>query len=370
MKVLITGSDGFIGKNVYHYLKSYTKFKISTFNRNDKIQNLKKKILNCDFIIHLAGENRPKNDKLFFEINTDLTNKLCKYVVSHNKKIPIIFSSSIRALDDSSYGRSKFKAELLFQKLHNSNNNPVYIFRLPNIFGKWSRPNYNSVVSTFCYNISNDLPIKIDDKNKILNLLYIDDLIIHFMNILKKRKHIESVVWPKIKPVYNITVGELANKIIDFNDQRKNNFINNVGKGLNRALYSTFMSFTKPINFSTKVQKNQDSRGVFVEMLKNNDSGQFSFFTSKPGVIRGEHFHNTKTEKFLIVKGEAKFLFKNLITNEISEILASDKNFKIIDTIPGWIHSIENIGDCNLIGLIWANEVFDKKNPDTIMVKE
>ena len=370
MKVLITGSDGFIGKNVLNYLKSYTKFNISTFNRKDKIQNLKNKILNCDLIIHLAGENRPKDDKLFFEVNANLTNKLCKYVILHDKTIPIIFSSSIRALDDSSYGRSKFKAESLFQKLNKSNNNPVYIFRLPNIFGKWSRPNYNSVVSTFCYNVSNDLPIKIDDKDRILNLLYIDDLLIHFMKILKKRKHIESVIWPTIKPIYSITVGDLANKIIDFNKQRKKNFINNVGKGFNRALYSTFMSFTNSNNFSTKVQKNQDDRGIFVEMLKNNNSGQFSFFTSKPGVIRGEHFHNTKTEKFLIVKGEARFLFKNLITNEIVEILASDKNFKIIDTIPGWIHSIENIGDCNLIGLIWANEVFDKKNPDTIMVKE
>lgn len=370
MNVLITGSDGFIGKNIHSYLKSNTNFNISTFNRNDKIKELNTKISNCDFIIHLAAENRPKDEKLFFKVNTDLTNKLCKFVISQNKKIPIIFTSSIRALDNSSYGRSKFEAELLFEKLNKSNDNPVYIFRLPNIFGKWSRPNYNSVVSTFCYNISNDLPIKIDDKNKVLNLIYIDDLVLDFMKILKKKKHTKSVIWPKIKPTYNITVGDLANKIINFNDQRKKNFINNVGVGFNRALYSTFMSFTNSNNFSTKVQIEKDNRGIFVEMLKNNDAGQFSFFTSKPGVIRGEHFHNTKTEKFLIVKGEAKFLFKNLITNEIIEILASDTNFKIIDTIPGWIHSIENIGDCNLIGIVWANEVFDKKNPDTIIVKE
>ena len=369
MKVLIPGSNGFIGKNLVCYIKYNTKYEILTFNRGDKLIDLKKRINSSDFIIHLAGENRPKDDKLFLKINSDLTKRLCKFIIQCNKKIPILFSSSVKAKEDSLYGKSKFSAESILQNLNVTNKNPIYIFRLSNIFGKWSKPNYNSVVSTFCHNIANNLPIKINDENKILNLSHVDDVISNFIKILRYKNHKEIVNWPKIKPVYNISLNDLAQMILNYKIFRDKSHINKVGKGFNRALYSTFMSYVPPNNFSIKIPKNQDNRGLFVEILKTEDSGQFSFFTSKPGVIRGEHFHNTKTEKFLIVKGEAKFLFRNLLTDEILEILTSEKNLKIIDTIPGWIHSVENIGNDMLIGIIWANEIFDKKKSDTIMMK-
>lgn len=369
MKVLITGSNGFIGKNLVCHIKYNTKYEILTFNRGDKLIDLKKRINKSDIIIHLAGENRPKDEKLFLKINSDLTKKLCQYVIQCNKKIPILFSSSIKAKEDSLYGKSKLSAESILKNLNVTNKNPIYIFRLSNIFGKWSKPNYNSVVSTFCYNIANNLPIKINDEKKTLNLSHVDDVVSNFIKILRHKNHKEIVSWPKIKPNYDISLNDLSQMILNYKTLRDKGFINNVGKGFNRVLYSTFMSYIPPKKFSIKIPKNEDNRGLFVEMLKTEDSGQFSFFTSMPGVIRGEHFHNTKTEKFLIVKGEAKFLFRSLLTDEIIEILTSEKNLKIIDTIPGWVHSVENIGNNILIGIIWANEIFDKNKSDTIIMK-
>ncbi len=368
MRILITGSAGFIGKNLFFHLKNSKDYKVITFHRGDKLKDLKDKVQNSDIIVHLAGENRPKKKSLYIKGNVNFTKKLCDYISLVDKKIPVLFSSSIKVHDKSAYGQSKLEAETLFKDLNKKFKNPIYIFRLPNIFGKWSKPNYNSVVSTFCYNITNNLPVKINDNKEIIGLSYIDDVISSFMSILKKKTHKKTVNWPEIKTIYNISIGDLANKILDFKLNRKKYFINNVGNGLNRALYSTFMSYAGPDNFAISVPKHEDNRGIFVEMLKTPDSGQFSFFTLKPGLTRGGHYHNTKTEKFFIVSGKAKFSFKNIVTQESVQILSNANTPKIIDTIPGWAHSVKNIGSQMLIGVIWANEIFDKKNSDTIMM--
>ncbi len=234
------------------------------------------------------------------------------------------------------------------------------------VFGKCCKPNYNSVVATFCHNIANNLTIQINDPNVSLNLVYIDDVIKEFISILTKSKQSGKA---EINPVYSIKLGDLAEQIRGFRDNREYLNIDRVGLGLTRCLYATYLSYQKPKNFAYDLIQNSDRRGSFVEVLKTIDSGQFSYFTSKPGETRGEHYHHTKNEKFLVVSGEAKFQFRNIITNEFYTVDTSDKKPQIVETIPGWAHDITNVGQSEMIVLLWANEIFDKENPDTYVYR-
>ena len=237
------------------------------------------------------------------------------------------------------------------------------------MFGKWSKPNYNSVVSTFCHNIANDIPIKITDPNKIIKLTYIDDVVEMVIDIIKNIKKyngfniLESVI------TYEKKLTDIADLIKSFKQSRQSLLIPQVGTGFKRALYSTYLSFVIPEDFSYKLKENKDERGVFVEMLKTVDSGQLSFFTAHPGVTRGGHYHHSKNEKFLVIKGKARFKFKNIFTNETYEIFTSDEYPEAIDTVPGWSHDITNIGNVEMIVMLWANEIFNKDKPDTIPYK-
>ena len=366
MKVLITGAEGFVGKNLKLFLKERPDIKILSFLKKDNISLLYDHISKADFIFHLAGVNRSNDPKEFISGNEILTQKISDVVKKLNRKIPIIYTSSIQAKLDTHYGVSKRKAENILLNLYQDFKIPVHIFRLANIFGKWSKPNYNSVVSTFCYNITRDMPIHIDDPNHLVSLVYIDDVIKSFIDIIDmKEKNLNNNDFKFIKPVYEITVGNLAKQLYAFKEMRNSKILEHVGIGLVRSLYSTYVSYLPRQKFAYPIKVHDDLRGRFAEILKTQDSGQFSYFTVLPNVTRGEHYHHSKTEKFLVIKGSACFKFFNLDTTETYKLIVNGDKPEIVESIPGWAHSIKNIGNNEMVVMLWANENFDRSNPDT-----
>lgn len=364
MRVLITGANGFIAKNLIIRLKESNTFAVATFTRADDNERLLTLVNDADIVFHLAGENRPKSIEAFEINNVQLTQSLCDAVKLTGRRIPIIFTSSTQSELDNPYGVSKKTSEEVLRQFSQSFLNPVSILRLPGVFGKWCRPNYNSVVATFCSNIAGGKPVVVHDSERVISLVYIDDVVDTLIKVISFKS--PAVQYVAVSPVYEISLGQLAKQIQLFKDSRNTLITENVGSGLIRCLYSTYLSYLSPAQFTYELPVHSDSRGIFVEMLKTVDSGQFSFFTALPGVTRGGHYHHTKTEKFLVAQGEAVFNFRHLVTNEIIEIYSSGSKPKIIESIPGWAHDITNIGVENLIVFLWANEIFDRGSPDTI----
>ena len=367
MRVLVTGSRGFIGKNLVVRLEEQSDTEIFHFSRGNSVNNLEEIVKNCDYVVHLAGENRPKDIADFAVVNSDLTNSLCEAIRNTSRNIPLILASSTQASMDNPYGESKLSAESVVKKFSKDTGNDVIIYRLPGVFGKWCKPNYNSVVATFCHNIANDLPIQINDPSLQIRLVYVDDVVTDFIDTLQLMD--KGINLRKISPDYSITLGELAQQIKLFKNCRIDLVSERVGSGLIRALYSTYISYLPPVKFVYDLQRHSDERGVFVEMLKTQDSGQFSFFTAHPGVTRGGHYHHSKTEKFLVIKGLAQFGFRNIVTNEIFEVFTSGDKSQVVETVPGWTHDITNVGDEELVVMLWANEIFNKEQPDTYASK-
>ena len=367
MKILITGHNGFIGKNVVANFSEKEDVQILTFGKEGSLNDLEKKINQVEIIFHFAGVNRPEEDKDFGKINTGLTKVLCDLCRTTGRSIPIVFASSVHVERDNEYGRSKLFAEEILQQYHTDTASLIYIFRLPHVIGKWCRPNYNSVVATFCYNIINNLPISIVDPSVMLKIIYIDDLVKIFYDILSTKVNKSGLC--NLDPIYTISVGELAEQLQAFKTSRTSLISENVGIGLKRALYSTYLSYLSKDQFSYNLLCHADVRGSFVEVLKTKEAGQFSYFTAHPGVTRGGHYHHTKTEKFVVIKGTAQFKFENLISGECYNLITKGGDPKVVETIPGWIHDVTNIGDEELIFMLWANEVFNPKLPDTINKK-
>lgn len=363
MKVLVTGANGFVGKNLLVHLRERKDINVLTFTRRNSEVELAGLVAQADFIVHLAGVNRPHDPAEFRAANTDLTSLLARYVRESGRKVPLIYTSSIQAERDNPYGASKEAAEQALLKLHESEGMPVHIFRLPNVFGKWARPDYNSAVATFCHNIARDLPIQVNDPHSKVSLVYIDDVVSRFIAIMDG----ETAPQPfsEVRPVHEITVGELAETLSLFRESRESLVTERVGEGLTRKLYSTYVSYIPPELFAYKVPRHGDERGVFVEMLKTRDSGQFSFFTAHPGITRGGHYHHSKTEKFLVIKGHARFCFRHIVTGELFELVTTGDHPEIVETVPGWTHDITNIGDEEMVVMLWANEIFDRYRPDT-----
>ena len=366
MKVLVTGSDGFVGKNLLVKLAENS-IDFVCFSRRHAVDDLVSLLTDIDFVFHLAGVNRPQDPDDFDKQNRELTARLCEAIQKTGRAIPVAFTSSIQAAYDNAYGISKKFAEEALIQLNKAIRSPIYLYRLPNVFGKWAKPNYNSVVATFCHNIAQDLPIRIDDPSKVVPLIYIDDLLENFMSMLSNLQF--GVSRPVVKPEYSISVGMLASQIKAFHHSRSALMTEEVGIGLTRALYATYLSYLRPEQFAYVVPAYEDSRGRFVEMLKTKDSGQFSFFTANPGITRGGHYHHTKSEKFLVLQGLARFGFRNILTNETFELSVDGLSPKIVETIPGWTHDITNIGENELIVMLWASEAFDRARPDTITNK-
>ena len=352
MKVLITGANGFVGKNLQLHLAE------------------RKDVQGVDFVIHLAGVNRPKDPQELVSGNVDLTQALCQAVgmmfEATGKQVPIVFTSSAQAGRDNPYGQSKRGAEDALLAAARRHKVPVHIFRLPNVFGKWCKPNYNSAVATFCHNIARGLPIQINDPAAPVTLVYVDDVIERFVQMLDGADAaVTADGFAAVEPQYTTTVGELARQIQAFKDSRDTLMTERVGTGLVRALYATYVSYLPVDLFAYAVPQHADARGVFVEMLKTPDAGQFSYFTAHPGITRGGHYHHSKTEKFLVIRGQARFKFRHMQTGQTHELVTVGDKPEIVETVPGWTHDITNIGTDEMIVMLWANEVFDRNRPDT-----
>jgi len=363
-KILITGSEGFVGKNLQVQLRRRGDIEIIPYDKEHTLDYLKEAVDKADFIFHLAGENRPKDPADFMKVNKGLTETLTELAMRTGKKVPIAYTSSIQAELDNEYGKSKKAAEDALIEYSKSTGSPVCIFRFPNLFGKWSRPNYNSVVSTFCYNISHDLEITISNEKRELELTYIDDVVNAFNRLLDIELDPEKHFYPVGKS-FKITLGELAKKIYSFKEMRETSILPDLSDEFTKDLYSTYLSYLEKDNFSYEVEMKTDNRGMLCELLKSPHFGQIFVSTTKPGITRGNHYHDTKIEKFCVISGNADIKFRHILNNEIISYKVSGEKIEIIDIPPGYTHSITNIGDTEMITLFWANEMFDAKVPDT-----
>lgn len=366
MKILITGSNGFIAKNLISHLKMEEKNELYLYSKKDSMSILEAYIKEVDFIFHLAGVNRPDNVDAFYEGNTDLTKIIVDILKKNNKKIPIVLSSSTQVAIDNDYGKSKLEAEHIILDYNKITNANIFIYRLPNVFGKWSKPNYNSVVSTWCYNIANDLEIQVNNKDVELDLVYIDDVVKSFIEKLKTNSDLNYF---EIDIIYKKTLGEIEELLYKFKENRNTLIIPNVGSGFARALYATFLSYLSITDFSYSLKGHSDPRGTFYEVVKTFDSGQFSLSTTAPGIKRGSHYHHTKNEKFLVVKGKALIEFRHILKDEVITYEVSDEKMEIVEMIPGYTHNIKNIGKEEMILFLWANENYDHDNPDTYFLE-
>lgn len=371
MNVLITGANGFIGKNLVVYLQNLADLKINvlTYTRHSQPDDLSELIQKSDLIFHLAGENRPNNTEDFFIGNTQLTQKVCTLCLQHNP-IPIVFSSSTQVMNDNDYGRSKREAEKILEKYTRDANVPVYIYRLPNVFGKWAKPNYNSFIATLCYNIAHGLPYQIDDSSKRLTLVYIDDVVQTFAQHLKQTSlAVATAHYLEIPVVYQKKLSDIITLFQTFYTVSKNLVVPKASDGFIRALYAMYQSYLQPDQITYQLKNNTDERGCFYEVFKIQDSGQISISTTAPGITRGNHFHHTKCEKFLVVKGKALFRFRHVITQEEIEVTTDELNKQVVEVPTGYTHNFTNTGDDELVMLLWASEEFDREKPDTYFMK-
>jgi len=363
MRALVTGAKGFIGKNLIAHMRD-KEIEFEPFTRDMPLGDLAVALTGVDFVFHLAGVNRPRETEEFAEGNKGLTEQLCNLIRASGRQIPVLYSSSVQAVLDNPYGESKLAGEEALIALESDTHSPVYLYRLTNVFGKWSRPNYNSAVATFCHNIANDLPIQINNPTASVRLVHVDDVVKDFTRMLKEQP--KGLARREVSPVFTTTIEELVNQIREFKGSRESMVTEAVGTGLTRALYSTYLSFLRPEQFSYPLPVHADLRGRFVEVLKTKDSGQFSFFTAHPGITRGGHYHHAKNEKFLVIQGAARFGFRHVVTGETYELFTKGEKPEMVETVPGWAHDITNVGNDEMIVMLWANEIFDREHPDTI----
>lgn len=398
MKILVTGSKGFVGKNLVESLKNikenkdrtHPKLKIDEiyeFDINSSKEELNEFCSDCDFVFNLAGVNRPKNDDEFIKGNYGFASELLNTLQKHKNNCPVMLSSSIQAsligkYEDSEYGKSKLMGEELFFDYGMKNNADVYVYRFPNLFGKWCKPNYNSVIATFCYNIANDLDIKVNDVNTKLELLYIDDLVDEMISLLEGNGHkcnFEGVdVVPNeegryyyVPTTHVITLGEIVELLNKFNSQPSTLIMPEIpSNSFEKKLYSTYLSYLPKDKISFQLKMNVDDRGSFTELLKTQNNGQFSVNITKPGITKGEHWHNTKWEFFIVVSGHGLIQERKIGSDEVFEFEVSGEKIEAVHMLPGYTHNIINLSDSeDLITLMWANELFNPDHPDTFFEK-
>lgn len=364
MNILVTGANGFIGKNLISWLERQDNIKILTFDRENNTNELENLLAIADIVYHLAGVNRPQTEDEFKTGNTDLTADLCNMLLQHGRPIPIFLASSTQALLDNPYGISKRQAEDLVIRYAAQSGASVSIYRLTNVFGKWCRPNYNSVVATFCHHIAHNLPITISDPARELELVYIDDVVKAFLSDLTAANP-AGVTYRTVSPSHTITLGCLADLIRSFLDARHTLNIPDFSNPLVGKLYGTYLSYLPEDNFSYKLDQKCDPRGCLAEFAKSPTFGQIFVSRTAPGVTRGHHYHHTKAEKFLVLEGEAMIRFRHLHSDQVIEYPVRGEDFRVVDIPTGYTHSIENIGARELITLFWASEVFNLGQPDT-----
>lgn len=367
--VLITGADGFVGRNLVAHLQSNRDIRVLSYNIHNTNHDLIAYLGQADFVFHLAGVNRPQQESEFGIGNADLTGQVVNILQRLGKKTPVVLSSSTQAALDNPYGRSKKQAEDYIFAYAQQTGASVYVYRLPGLFGKWSRPNYNSVISTFCHNISHDLPIHISAPDHLLTLAYIDDVIAAFLANLVGQGYLNLDGFHYVPQTFQITLQSLANVIRSFRNCRDTAIVPDMRDPLIKRLYTTYLSYLATDSFSYGAEVKTDNRGWLFELVKSPHIGQVFVSQTKPGVTRGGHYHHTKVEKFVVIRGQAVIRFRRIDAYEVIEYPVSDKKIEIVDIPPGYTHEITNIGDTDLITLFWANEIFDPENSDTYYMK-
>jgi UDP-2-acetamido-2,6-beta-L-arabino-hexul-4-ose reductase len=368
MKILVTGSKGFIGKNLIAELKNKGYTEIQEFNRESDYSLLYEYTQECDFVYHLAGVNRPLEEKEFMEGNFGLTFELLSLLKKHNNKSPILLTSSKQAEMDNPYGRSKKAGEDLLLEYSKETGLKTLIYRLPNVFGKWCRPNYNSAVATFCYNVSRDLQIIVNDPSVEMNLVYIDDVVEEMIKALNGKENSVGD-FCEVQVVHTITLGEVVDLIYSFKNSRNERSIPDMSNPFTKKLYSSYLSYLPENQFSYDLKMNVDNRGSFTEFIKTPDRGQVSVNISKPGITKGNHWHHTKNEKFLVVSGKGVIRFRKIDSGEVIEYFVFGDRLEVVDIPTGYTHNIENLGDTDMVTIMWANEHFDPEKPDTYFLE-
>jgi len=366
MNILVTGANGFIGSNLVDWLVRKEEYTVISVTRDDSATELTEKLNRAEMVFHLAGVNRPESEEEFVTGNVNLTEQICTALKANGRAVPMVLSSSVQADADNAYGKSKQQAEEIVSHYATESNARVAIYRLPGVFGKWSRPNYNTVVATFCHNIARDLPVTISGPAHQVNLVYIDDVMQHFMQEIKAVE--AGLHKPVVEPVYQIALGQLAEQIRAFRQGRETVYAPGFDDPFVHKLYATYLSFLDNKDLSYKLKKHSDPRGSLAEFIKLPEFGQIFISRTVPGITRGNHYHHTKTEKFLVLEGEAIVRFRHMITGEVIEYPVVGHEYEVVDIPPGYTHSIENVGDSELVTLFWASELFDPDNMDTYYV--
>jgi UDP-2-acetamido-2,6-beta-L-arabino-hexul-4-ose reductase len=363
VRVVVTGSKGFIGRNLMVRLSECPEYAPVGIDLETSPDARSDALASADVVVHLAGVNRPPSPNDYKAGNAGATQALCDELLAIGRPVPIVFSSSAQAVMDNPYGLSKRDAESAVTSYGRVAGTGYAVLRLWNVFGKWAQPQYNSVVATFCHNVARNLPVDVHDPSAPLRLVYIDDVVDAILALVGDGVPTAGEV--PVGPVHETTVGELLSMVHSFAAVRRTRDVPRVGSGFERKLYATYLSYLPPEDFAYSLPAHRDTRGMFAEMLRTADSGQFSVFTAHPGVTRGGHFHHTKNEKFFVIHGRARFGFRDLRDDAYREITVDAAEPQVVDTVPGWVHDITNVGDDLLIVLLWANEAFDPSHADT-----
>ena len=377
MKILVTGAKGFIGRNLVSQLHNIQLGKVENaslsvgltifeYDVDSDPVELELYCKDADFVFNLAGVNRPKDPTEFMQGNFGFTSVLLDTLKKYHNTCPVMLSSSIQAILDNPYGESKRAGEeLLFDYSRETGAN-VLIYRFPNVFGKWCRPNYNSVIATFCHNIAHDLPIQVNDPNVLLSLVYVDDVVDELIAALTGNAHCEGDYYI-VPTIHTVTLGKVVELLHSFKESRKTLDVPNVGDPFTKKLYSTYLSYLPQNRFCYPLKMNVDNRGSFTEIIRTSDRGQFSVNISKPNITKGNHWHHTKNEKFVVVSGRGVVRFRDMNdpTSKVIEYLVSGENIEVIDIPTGYTHNIENLGDTDMVTFMWCNECFDSTHPDT-----
>ena len=369
MKVLVTGAKGFIGKNLIAELDRMEGVEVCPFDIDTPTEMLETYGADCDFVFNLAGVNRPQNVEEFMEGNFGFATTLVETLKKHGNTCPIMNASSIQAALDNPYGQSKKAGEDMLLAYGKEVGANIYVYRFPNVFGKWCRPNYNSAVATFCNNIANDLPIQVNDRNTLLHLVYIEDVVAELVAAMKGPPHVDEQGYCYVPTVHDVTLGEIVDLLYSFRESRKNLMVPDMTEdSFSKKLYSTYLSYLPKDGFSYPLKMNVDARGSFTEVVKSADRGQVSINISKPGITKGNHWHHTKNEKFLVVSGKGVIRFRKIGEEEIIEYHVSGEKLEVVDIPTGYTHSIVNEGDTDMVTLMWCNECFNPDKPDTMYV--
>jgi UDP-2-acetamido-2,6-beta-L-arabino-hexul-4-ose reductase len=363
-KIVITGSKGFVGKNLLTTLLGQGYTNVVEIDRNSNTTDLEKAVVGASWIFHLAGVNRPQEVEEFHQGNFGFTDTLLRVLKQKNTTATIVVSSTIQVAQDNPYGRSKLAAEQVLLDHQKQTNQPIYIYRLVNVFGKWAKPNYNSVVATFCHRIARQEAITIHDPSSPIRMVYIDDVVHEFIDCMSRGPSLKGPYF-EVKPEYDITVGILAQTIESFAFNRTQLFLEKQADSLTKKLYATYLSYLQEDQFSYDLTMHKDHRGSFTELLKSLTDGQISVNVSKPGITKGNHYHHTKNEKFIVVSGRASIKFRKVGSLDVLEYITSGEKLQVVDIPPGYTHNITNIGEQDLVTIMWASEFFDQNNPDT-----